>query len=215
MVNIQISTEVPDFFRNVMLKKIGNNKTVLDIYDFTRKKVREDFRLTDEAFNILETTFDLIKLRSKQGKQLRGTLVVELYNHPNNRLKKIIKIGENYYTTVLQNENHQIPVESLKLWDMPFPESAEKYYLNLVDGIILSTDFRELNKVAMSSLTLAISDNFNLYGLINYFSDNRFYDEYNHYISKIEATTELKLYDEWIKHNIRVIKSLEDDHLPF
>ena len=176
MINIQISTEIPKFFRDLHMKseKVSFESYVLD-------KIKNiETPLDSNIFNNLIENFKLyneIQIRIP----IYGNSIFFFGNCLVFEEKSNIFVSSDYF---------------------PGTGASE---LNLIDGYIYSEHVK-VSQVPDTKIRSHIIKNFNLSETINLFSNKQFLSEYIELIDKANLTAEMKLYEDWILFNLNIIK---------
>lgn len=176
MINIQISTEIPKFFRDLHMK---SEKVSFESYVLEKAKGIEN-PLDTNIFNNLIENF-------------------KFYNEIQIRIP-IYGNSVNFFGNCLVfEEKNNIFVSS----DY-FPGTGASE-LNLIDGYIYGEHVK-ISQVPDIKLRTQIIKQFNLSEAINLFSSKQFLSEYVELIDKVNLNAEMKLYEDWILFNLNILK---------
>lgn len=176
MINIQISTEIPKFFRDLHMKaeKVSFESYVL------------------EKLSILETPLDTNVFNN----------LIENFKYYNEIQIRIPIYGNsiNYFGNCLVfDEKSNIFVST----DY-FPGTGASE-LNLIDGYIYSEHVK-ISQVPDTKIRNQIINQFYLSEAIKLFSNKQFLSEYVELIDKVNLNAEMKLYENWILFNLNILK---------
>lgn len=176
MINIQINTEIPKFFRDLHMK---SEKVSFESYVLEKIKNMEP-PLDSNIFNNLIENFKFyneIQIR------------VPIYGNTINFF--------GYYFVF--DEKNDIFVSS------DYFAGNGSSELNLIDGYIYAEHVK-LSQIPNTKIRSKIINHFNLSEAINLFSNKQFLSEYIELIDKVNLNAEMKLYEDWILFNLNIIK---------
>jgi hypothetical protein len=175
MINIQISTEIPKFFRELHMK---SEKVSFESYVLEKIK---NIKIPLDT-NILNNLIENFKFYNEI--QIR----IPIYGNSINFFGNCFVFDE--------KNNTFTPSDY-------FPGTGVSE-LNLIDGYIYS-EHMKISQVPMIQIKNELIKKLNFSEVINLFSSKQFLSEYVELIDKVNLNAEMKLYEEWILFNLNII----------
>lgn len=178
---IIISTQVPDFFR-----KVHSNIKVEPFGDFLLRIIPKEILLGNEVF-INKLIEDFKKYN-------------DIYVRIPIKGDKMFHNGK-FYSIDITDVNQPILIEHQNFYDIPEVE------IDLLNGFYYS-GIEKVSQTPQTNIISNISKAFGITSLIDYLNYNNILKQYVKMIDDLETTHELELYDKWLLHNLKLIKSI-------
>jgi hypothetical protein len=204
-INIQISQIVPDFFKKLKTKVFLSSMKIPQLDFYIKDKLSAIYpKVLDKYCNELNT----ILLEKMEFNRINFPIFFD--NAAESLSDKIIKVNDVLYLAKDEVFSGKLICKLIKIEETSLFEinlSFDKY-INLFDAHFYSSNNEQLTRVKINHIRDAIVDYFGYEQIIDFFTTTDWYKKYTELINQKELELELVIYNEWVKHNINLIKEL-------
>lgn len=196
MVTLQISTIVPEYFKNLMKHEMSEEINPISIYEFINNELPD--HLKDNSF-----IGDIIDMKVKYGKL---SLPIYFFNRPLHKENvKVFKIQNTFYELRSALGGLSLQMQHVFNETTTVKDRECVMHLNLLDGHYYNGN-EKLTRVEDFLLVKEMVGEFNLVETIEFFKDEKMFKKYHNQLNLQSERLEMKYYDAWVKHNINLIK---------
>jgi len=203
MINITITSEVPEWFTMVHASTIENNFEINSINEFFKKYYPSETFYIDYK-PIID---NVLRMKINTGVEC---IPIGIFNDDYEH--NYVVYGDKIYKSVAVESVDNLGikyVEKLVEHQNNFKDIKPDLYLNLLDNFLYNNNGRRINNSESyyAYFSNVIIKKFNLSLFIDWYKETEVFKKYSEYISTLESRKKLEMYNLWLKHNIELIKN--------